>query len=343
MWRKYSKSAGDIRREGAGIIAQELSLQQTVLEVTGLLAQYPDRARCIVCEGNLQNSDIFLHRDIPFKHCTRCGHIQTAQEPDEHYEQAASMALGYEGIYPELNQKDYQSRCERIYAPKADWIFESLAETSRKPADLKWCDLGCGAGYFLKSLQNVGCSQIRGLDVDKHNLDIAQKMLDEDVVSLNPYSFDQSIANVEADIYTAFFVLEHIRDTSKVIKALSEKPPGTLFAFSVPVFGFIALMESIIKDHYPRSLDAMMHTQIYTEQSLAFLVEEAGYEMVSEWVFGQDMIDIHRFMNVNLARQYPEKLCRDSMAKIEELIDPMQSAIDRAHFADARHILVVKK
>lgn len=343
MRYKYSKSAVDVQLEGANILAQDTELQKTILEVTALLKEYPSRSRCIVCVNELEESEVFQHRDIPFKYCSQCGHVQTFHEVDETYDQAISKSLGYEVIYPELDQEAYNSRCTRIYEPKARWIIESLKESSIIPAELKWCDVGCGAGYFLKSLQNAGCKNIQGLDIDAHNLKIAQDVLGDEIVTQNPYSFGQVFANIHADIYTSFFVLEHITNTSKVIDALNAKPKGTLFAFSVPVFGFITVFESIIKDHYPRCLDAMMHTQIYTEKSLAYFIEESGYEIISEWIFGQDMMDFYRFISSNTAERYPESLRRESMMKFEALIDPIQSAIDLAHFADARHILMVKK
>lgn len=343
MYYKYSKSSGDIKREGASISAQENALQKTVSDVTARIPYYPQRQICLLCHHDLTQSDIFTHRDVSFRHCGTCGHIQTLHDVDETYEREAFKALGYEGIYPALNTDAYNSRCARIYTPKADWIFEALKQNSVDPLALKWCDIGCGAGYFLKSLRDMGCQKIHGVDVDAHNLKIAQEVLGQDVVALNPHSFDQTFTNIDADIYTAFFVLEHIKDTHKAVESLKAKPAGTYFAFSVPVFGFIALFESIIKNHYPRSLDAMMHTQIYTEESLKYFLGSTGYDVVSEWVFGQDMMDIHRFLSHNLSQQYPEKLYSYSIDKIEKLVDVIQSQIDQAHFSDARHILAVKR
>ena len=343
MRYKYSKPSGDSSPEGANIISQEHALQKIIEEVTARISTYPERTYCLLCGEGLQNSDTFKHRDILFKHCNTCGHMQTLNAVDHTYEQAALKALGYKKIYPAIDVEAYKSRCERIYKPKAQWIFESIKDISINPKCLKWCDIDCGAGYFLKSLQDLGCHKIQGVDIDEHNLRIAGKMVGEGILDFNSDPFERTFTNIDADIYTAFFVLEHIASMNNTIKALKTKNTGTFFAFSVPTFGFIAMFESIVKDHYPRCLDAMMHTQIYTEQSLAYLLNEAGYEVISEWVFGQDTMDIHRFMSTNLAEQYPEKLYQSSMNKIKTLIDPLQSVIDQAHFADARHILAVKR
>ena len=89
MRYKYSKPSGDISREGADIIAQEHALQKTIIEVTALIKNYPERTNCVLCNNNnLKNSDTFIHRDIHFKHCGTCGHMQTLHAVDDTYEQA---------------------------------------------------------------------------------------------------------------------------------------------------------------------------------------------------------------------------------------------------------------
>lgn len=340
---KYSKSSSDIKREGSIIYEQEKNLQNSVLKITEKIFTYPLREHCILCESHLEQSDIFHHREIPFKHCNNCGHIQTLHHVDASYEELAMEELGYKGIYPKLEKEEYNSRCKRIYKPKAEWIFDALFGLKIDPQTIKWCDIGCGAGYFIKSLQELGCSDVYGVDIDEHNLNIAEEVLGKDAVFFNDHSFDQTFIECQADIYSAFFVLEHIEDTYKTIKSLKTKPKGTLFAFSVPTFGFITLFESILKNHYPRSLDAMMHTQVYTEESLNYLLESADFEIVSEWVFGQDMMDIQRFLNYNLSQLYSERLYSSSVNKIEDMLDAMQAVIDQSHFSDARHILAIKK
>lgn len=343
MEHLYSKPSGDVRKESLSIIKQEQSLQRTITEITALLVNYPVRDNCLLCRCALAGSEIFLHRGTPFYECRHCHHIQTQNNPDSTYEKAVSQALGYEGVYPALNIENYKKRCERIYRPKADWIFETLRKDDKDPCRLTWCDIGCGTGSFLYALQEMGCQNLYGIDRDEHNLKIAQDVLGNSIVSRHAGSFAQALHSHSADIYSAFFVLEHVTEAADAIEALKALPSGTYLAFSVPTFGFITLFESILRDHYPRNLDAMMHTQIYTEDSLRYFLNQAGFTPVSEWIFGQDTIDIHRFLSVNLKDIYPSSLYNRVQEKLNPLIDPLQAVIDRGHFSDARHILAVRQ
>ena len=62
-----------------------------------------------------------------------------------------------------------------------------------------------------------------------------------------------------------FLCLSMLEEIHRTIDVLSKRS-GTMFAFAVPVFGLITMFESIVESHYPRCLDAMLHTQIFTEK-----------------------------------------------------------------------------
>lgn len=271
--------------------------------------------------------------------CGTCGHVATRHLPGADYDTLVHKALGYEGIYPEMDAAAYDARTRRVYTPKAEWIFESLIAD---PKALSWCDIGCGAGNFLKSLQSLGCSRLSGVDIDAHNLSIAEKMVGTNIVHRHDGTLDQVFQKFPADIYTAFFVFEHVPDMTAVARAIRALPRGTHLAFAVPMFGFITLFESIWKHHYPRNLDAMMHTQMFTDASVDYFLKSAGLQKTAEWVFGQDAIDLRRYLAVNLKGRYPAPLYDAMMTKVNGMVDPLQSAIDGAHMADARHILAVR-
>lgn len=325
------------------IADQDQELQKIVAETTALLQSYPPRSTCLLCAHSLADSATFQHRGVLFYECGRCHHVQSRNDPDEHYEQTVSKVLGYEGVYPALDMENYKRRCDRIYQPKADWLFDALHESGKNPAKLSWCDIGCGTGSFLYALKQSGCTSLYGIDRDEHNLKIAQDILGDDTVARHTGSFAQALRKKEADIYSAFFVLEHVKEASEAIEALKNLPQGCFFAFSVPTMGLITLFESVLPNHYPRNLDGMMHTQIYTEDSIRYLLDQSNLEPVSEWIFGQDAIDIHRFLSINLKKLYPPSLYERMQEKLIPLIDPLQTAIDRGHFSDARHILAIRR
>ena len=85
-----------------------------------------------------------------------------------------------------------------------DWFRSQLSRTN---------PLAAGAGRFLYS---------RGFDDDalERGQDIAS-----------------AVSHSTAQIYAAFFVLEHLEEQKTLTNALKAKPEGTVFVFSVPTFG----------------------------------------------------------------------------------------------------------
>tara|TARA_R110000796_G_scaffold11478_2_gene38261 strand:+ start:166913 stop:167950 length:1038 start_codon:yes stop_codon:yes gene_type:complete len=340
---KYSKPIGDVSTEKSRIVEMEHALRKTVSEVTRNLEKFPRRQSCLLCGEAADSAEQFFHRKVEFLRCSNCGHIQSFNVPTLEYDRIVSDSLGYSGIYPDTSKKDYDSRIQRVYEPKLAWMLEALGNEPQRLKDSAWLDIGCGTGSFLSALKEKGFSNYHGVDVDQHNLSIAQKYLGKDVVSESAKSVGEIIASTEADVITAFFVLEHVEEMVEVVNALRTKPKGTIFAIAVPTFSFISLFEGFVENHYPRSLDAMVHSQIYTEKSIDYLFSASGFEVLSEWIFGQDIADIHRFFEVGLAESYPENMRREFSSKFSKIIDPLQQIVDQAAFADSKHVLAVKK
>ena len=87
----------------------------------------------------------------------------------------------------------------------------------------------------------------------------------------------------------------------------------------------------------------MLHTHLFSEASIEYFLEAAEYDLVGEWIFGQDMMDIHRLLKMNLQARYPKELERYIDAKLGGLIDPLQAILDEASFSDSRHIIARKR
>ncbi|MCK6418561.1 MAG: class I SAM-dependent methyltransferase [Alphaproteobacteria bacterium] len=340
---KYSKPSTDVAIEFDAIFHQEEKLVALVESMNNELTAYPVREYCNLCENSLNMSEKFLHRSLPFYTCQICGHVQSMNMPDKKFHSHVAKRLGYDQIYQTPDEKAYSSRCERVYRPKWDWAHEVLKKLQRNAQKLQWHEIGCGSGYFLKCLKDAQVNNISGVDIDKSGIGVAKKFLGPEVkLWCNEDRFEESLSDVQADVYVAFFVLEHIDLLFKVADALARKPSGTIFIFSVPVMSFITLFESSISQHYPRNLDGMLHTQIFTDESIDYFIKRSGFEIASQWVFGQDIMDINRFLAFRLKDKYPEDLLRRMIKKMQNATDGMQTALDQNFFSDARHILAVK-
>ncbi len=296
-----------------------------------------NRENCLLCRNSLVNLKPFKHRSVEYKCCKTCNHIQSVQILDED--------TGFDKIYPPLNKIDWEDRRDRIYLPKLQWIEESLKasmpELSLK--DLGWLDLGSGGGYFLGALQSRGYLNFKGIEENAHLISRSNDFFQEEIVfGLNKSEF--YINHPQTKIITNWFVLEHLNDPWIILNYLKEKSKGTLFAFSVPVFGFGAILEQVSEEHAARSLDGLVHRQIFTHKSIDFMLNAMNYKKVSDWTFGQDSLDLKRLIlkKINKKSLSEDMFLEDIQNKIGSIVDPIQEVLDRAELSDAKHILSVK-
>ena len=152
-----------------------------------------------------------------------------------------------------------------------------------------------------------------------------------------------TISNCSADVYIAFFVLEHVLNPFKFYQKLSTLPSKTIFIFSVPTFGLSCLLEGAFDNLYARNLDTVVHTQIYTEQSINYALNIANFDIIGQWVFGQDAEDFSRFILNSIRNNYPDSMFQKISRKLFDLQDPLQHVFDLNHFSDQRHIIAIKR
>ena len=340
MLINYSKPSDDIKKEGNRRKSYDSELFKLQQNESKRLLSFRDRQRCILC-GHRLSGENFMHREIPFVLCGTCGHVQTRALPPDDYPK-----ISFSSVYPASDSEAYNDRKRRIYKPKLEWILNCLKDLSFSKAkilDLNWTEMGSGAGYFISCLMNKGIENVIGFDSDERLVEIANEFIPGNRVSYYNKMLSDSFDQFQADIYVAFFVLEHINDIYRFIRKLRQRPKDTIFIFSVPVFGFSCLLENIFNTNYARNLDAVLHTQLYTDTSIEYMMEESGYEILAEWIFGQDAMDFTRFILNNLS----EKLSKIMLKKIDNdfirLQDSIQHSLDILRLSDQRHLITIKK
>lgn len=344
MITDYSKPSADIALEASSLQAADHKILLSQCEMSAMLASAPDRTSCLLCGQDISTGRAYRHRQVDYLFCSSCGHLQSKAQLPPGYPLAFS-GQGFDVIYPRLDEDAYHSRRDRIYQPKLEWAFSRLSQHAgsvEKVISASWLEIGCGAGYFLNALRARGVEALRGLDADERLVAIASQYCGEGVACATTNLFDD-VENAEADIYVAFFVLEHIEEIRRFWQIMSQKPAGTVFLFSVPTFGFAAAMEGAMHDFAARSLDSVLHTQLYTDQSIDYALTEAGYEKIAEWLFGQDAQDLCRIIAGTLKSVMNTQLAEAHLQKISMLIDPLQKVLDQARYCDARHIIAIKR
>lgn len=337
MLTEYSKPSKDVARHTAMLIEQNGVLLARQSKITAVLREGRRRSQCIVCESLLADSSAFEHRGIPYCICSACGHVQCALEAPAQY---PYQEQNFSEIYPPLDVTAYADRTSRIYVPKLDWALR--AANAAGLGDLRtrrWVELGCGSGNFLSALRTSGTAHVGGLEVEPALVEQSRAMLGAGVVNGFKGSLADAVRQNPADIYVAWFVLEHCFETAKFLDALREQKPGTVFLFSVPTFGLAALLEGAFGTHYARSLDSVLHLQLFSDRSIRHAMTRAGYEIKAEWLFGQDADDLYRAL---ITRLGSVESLRSELERLAGSLSEIQQSVDRARLSDSRHILAVR-
>lgn len=205
-------------------------------------------------------------------------------------------------------------------------------------------EIGAGGGYFLSALARFGARDIAGFDGDAALVAMANDALGANRVVHEPEpSLSLALQRHAADIYVAFFVLEHVDDAHAVFAQWRRLPRGTIVVFSVPVFGFSVLLDGVFERNYARQLDGIVHTQLYTDDSIRYAMKVAGLRTVAEWIFGQDVDDLNRFLLQNLASRYPRPLLESVSRRLSGIHDDLQHVLDRSRLADQRHVIGIRR
>ena len=112
---------------------------------------------------------------------------------------------------------------------------------------------------------------------------------------------------------------------------------------SVPLFSLSVFLEAMSDDVFHRQLHGG-HTHLYTKESLQYLAQEYDFDIISEWWFGTDMVDLYRHIFVQLEKkQSSDKLIKLLKQMLLPVIDTMQLELDKSHFSSEVHLLLRKK
>ncbi|MFC2170838.1 class I SAM-dependent methyltransferase [Calditrichota bacterium] len=343
---KYSKPSADVIREISLEIDKAEQTRENQNRAVQWLLTAPFRDSCILCGCTISPEvPVYLHRSLDFFFCEECGHFQSFRLPPPGYPMNGN-GNEFNNVYPELDQADFVSRRDRIYTPKLEWVLNAAVETGFDRDALlkkKWVELGCGGGYFLDACVHAGVKDVTGIEANEELAIRAKKQTPLAQVIHSNLPLHDSIRQNPAEVYTSFFVFEHVEQVEELYMSFAEKPAGTLLVYAVPVFGFSALVDNLVEYHPARMLDGAVHTQLYTEESINYSLDKAGFDLLAQWVFGADGIALAELLTLEMKKKMPGEQFNKLSGKLLEIIDPIQSAIDRNMFADQRHILAIKR
>lgn len=138
-----------------------------------------------------------------------------------------------------------------------------------KDQNAKILEIGCGMGRFMLALKKLGYNNLVGLDIDKSQIEIAQKE-NLNVILCNAVEFFKKTEEV-FDVIYCFDVLEHIKKDEQLefFKLLNKHLSDTGFIV-IRVPNALAPTAS-----YYRYID-FTHNISYTDNTISFLAKNAG-------------------------------------------------------------------
>ena len=176
------------------------------------------------------------------------------------------MDTSFEKKYYELEEGQWWCLTRRE-------LLVSLVENI--PRQSKVLEIGCSAGFLLKSLKEKGFSSLIGIDVSAQAVALSQEK------GLEAYVQDGArpeFPPATFDLILASDVLEHIEDDASALHSWFKllRSGGKLICF-VPAFGFLWSEHDAVNQHKRR----------YSLSGLSAVVRKAGFviEQKSYWDF----------------------------------------------------------
>ena len=317
-------------------------------KISDIYIQQPARLHCKNCNHALEVEHDFIKNNIKYKICGTCSHLNGAYEDTNDF--CKIVYTGDEGrdyaqAYKTSDIKDFEYRLSSIYIPKAEFLYTSLVNDDVDPHKMKYLDVGAGSGYFVGALSKIGLKNISGSEVSKYQVDFGNKMIGSNCLSVHKIDdTNELLQSTNASVVSLMGVLEHLQDPRAAIRCIKDNKNIEYFYISVPLFSLSVFLEMANTSVFHRHLTGG-HTHLYTKDSLQYLANEFGFDIVSEWWFGADIADLYRHIITDIKNksQCSEALIKSFEDMISPLIDSMQFELDKKCQSSEVHLLLKKK
>jgi SAM-dependent methyltransferase len=159
---------------------------------------------------------------------------------------------------------------------RARLLKQIIAKYATGKSSIRFLELGCGTGFFIRELAKNKKFNITGSDIYLAGLKYAkEKLPGADFVQIDATS---NYMHEQFDMIGAFDVIEHIEDDEMVIKNIYKSLlPKGYFIVTVPQYAFLwSKLDDIVK-----------HKRRYSRTELLFKLRDGGFDIVfqSSFVF----------------------------------------------------------
>ncbi len=340
--RKYGKKLGNILAIKSDFFEQnEKMLEMSHRQADALLLQNK-RTSCKICKNPISGEPLYKSQRMNYFLCPACGHLNSEYEDTDDFADRVYLVDTYENNYSEEDRERYENRLKAIYIPKAEYLLESLEGDGLEKKDIRLLDDGAGSGYFVKAARSLGI-EATGIEISSPQVEFANKMNGEEILKqADSGSIPGLIRNTDANVLSFIGVMEHITDLDSVLEAIKANERIKYVYLSVPMFSMSCVFEASHQRCYNRHAGGT-HSHLFSDSSLKYLADRMGFEELSAWKFGSDMMDLFRMLCVSLEQNGNSALKDYFAPKFTEMIDELQMVVDKHEFASEIHLILKRK
>ncbi len=233
----------------------------------------PKPAACILC-GISPDRQVYRNGPWQYFQCRSCGLVSLHPRPN-----GDAVLNSYDTYLPvDVDEIDCW---QKMMTPVVDVSAKLVLENTKKMEGARLLDIGCGYGFFLKKMAQVGW-HVEGIEVSKPGRDYARQELGLRIHAklLEAMAFPSE----HFDAVTLFYVIEHVHDPALVLNEVYRilKPNGMLLVrwpHSTPVVKVLGpLAKKIDIYHTP------FHLYDFNPGAMKKLVELAGFSAVQNLI-----------------------------------------------------------
>lgn len=335
--KEYSK---DLLQIKSAFYLENEKLVKEGEAINTIYNEQPIRTKCKMCGCELKGMKSFQSHRVTYYYCGNCHHLNGAHEETAEFCERVYVEEDYGKTYHEDDRIAFEKRVQSIYIPKMDFMLENLRKDGMKEEAIKVLDIGAGSGYFVQAglERNV---EIAGIEVSKQQTLFGNAMIGQDKLKTVSVTKTKDVLQAtECNVISMIGVLEHLIDFKEVLTAIKENSNIRYMFFSVPLFSYTSIFETVFQKGYNRHMGAE-HTHLFTLDSISYMNQSYGFQEVAKWQFGTDVMDLYRLLSV-----YLKKDNKDLKEIWDEYFLPcvneLQLVLDKGNFCSEVHMLVKK-
>mgnify|MGYP001161105626 CR=1 FL=1 len=331
---KFSKSYNNIFKLKKDFNNFNLKHLKIAIKINNEYKKQPLRKCCKNC-GSKKIKLFIKSFNIPYKLCSLCGHLNGAFEDTKVFANKL-YSSNYGKNYSKNYLNDFDKRVKNIYIPKVNFLKKVI----KKKINL--LDLGCGAGHFLKALEQKRISAI-GYDTSKDLCKLGNKKLRKNKIYFTKFDVIHEIIGNHSEFNTLSMigVLEHLTEPHKLLNSFRQSKIKYLY-LAVPLFSLSTFLENSFPSVFPRQLSGA-HTHLYTEKSLNYLAKKYKLKIIGEYWFGTDFPDLIRSL-MNAGTIMNKKIYNKELyEKVSKHVDNLQFVLDKNKVCSEVHMVFENK